>query len=136
MLMTRRALTKRTWPGVWTNAFCGHPRPGEPMTAAIARRARDELGLVLADVQVVLPRFRYRATDPAGLVENEVCPVYLASTRQEPRPDPGEVLALAWVEPEALARAVGAAPWAFSPWLVAQVEALAALGPETLAQVG
>lgn len=121
VLVTRRALTKATWPGVWTNAFCGHPRPGEDMADAVARRALDELGLTLKGLQQVLPEFRYRAVDASGRVENELCPVWFATTDDEPRPDPDEVMDVRWVASTDLGRAVAAAPWAFSPWLVAQL---------------
>jgi len=122
VLVTRRALAKLTWPGVWTNAFCGHPGPGEPVEHAIARRAERELGLRVRDVELVVPDFRYRATDASGIVENEVCPVYraVADSALDPRPD--EVAEYAWVEPESLTAAVLAAPYAFSPWLALQLQ--------------
>ena len=124
VLVTRRALTKQSWPGVWTNSFCGHPKPAESLASAVRRRAEFELGIELAEVELALPLFRYRATDANGTVENEVCPVYLASTADEPDPNPREVAEFAWIAPEELGRAVEAAPWAFSPWLVLQAREL------------
>jgi len=129
LLMTRRALTKRTWPGVWTNSFCGHPRPGEPVEDAIVRHARSELGVGVDDVACVLPDFRYRATDASGVVENEVCPVYVATTRDQPVPSPDEVMELAWVDPEQVRRIVEVAPFLLSPWMTMQVRALPSLSP-------
>jgi isopentenyl-diphosphate delta-isomerase len=127
MLVTRRALSKATWPGVWTNAFCGHPRPGEAVADAVTRYAAHELGLVLDDVELAIPDFRYRATDASGVVEHEVCPVYVATTTGLPDPHPDEVMDVRWVATDELGRAVVAAPWAFSPWMVAQVHRLAGL---------
>ena len=127
ILVTRRALTKVAWPGVWTNSFCGHPAPGEDIEQAVHRRAEHELGVGLDAVELVLPDFRYRAVDASGIVENEVCPVYRATVDGPLRPRPDEVSEWLWVDPDALERAVDATPWAFSPWLTLQLPLLSAL---------
>ena len=55
VLLTRRALTKKTWPGVWTNTCCGHPAPGERPEDAVRRRLPQELGVEVEDLTCVLP---------------------------------------------------------------------------------
>ncbi|MFE7507216.1 isopentenyl-diphosphate Delta-isomerase [Promicromonospora sp. NPDC057488] len=120
VLVTRRSLHKQTWPGVWTNSFCGHPQPDEPSEEAITRRAHDELGITLRDVRLELPLFRYRAVDASGIVENEVCPVYVAVSDDEPLVNPYEAMEARWVDGAALGEALRAVPWAFSPWFVEQ----------------
>jgi isopentenyl-diphosphate delta-isomerase len=121
VLMTRRALRKRTWPGVWTNSFCGHPRPGEETAAAVHRYVGRELGTTLTHLRCLLPRFRYRAVDPSGVVENELCPVYVARCAGTVSPDPDEIVELRWVSVADVLSAVRTVPWALSPWLVEQV---------------
>lgn len=124
LLVTRRSLDKIAWPGVWTNSFCGHPLPGEPLTEAVQRRGAQELGVEVHSVNVVLPDFRYRAVDPSGIVEHEICPVHLAQTAETVDPDPAEVGQWQWIRPETLADAVHAAPFAFSPWMTLQLPAI------------
>lgn len=127
LLVTRRALTKRTWPGVWTNSFCGHPQPQEDMSDAVHRHALAELGIGLSAVDLALPEYRYRAVDASGIVENEICPVHVATIDGTVSPDPAEVMEWAWVDPAALATAVASAPFAFSPWLREQLPQLGRL---------
>lgn len=97
-LVTRRALTKKVWPGVWTNSVCGHPGPGELDENAIVRRAEYELGMKVDDIQVILPNYTYRTPPFNGIVENEFCPVYLAKSASNLLPNPDEVDDYKWMD--------------------------------------
>lgn len=130
VLVTRRALGKRTWPGVWTNSFCGHPAPGEAVTQAVMRRADQELGVALRDVRCVLPDFRYRAVAADGTVENEVCPVFCAWTDSVPAASPDEVMEYRWMPWDEL-RTAAELSWAISPWATEQIPLLEDVGLPT-----
>lgn len=125
LLITRRALGKLTWPGVWTNSVCGHPMPGELTEDAVRRRAAFELGMQLGAIECVLPDFGYTARDASGIQENEHCPVFIAEALTTPAPNPDEVAEIQWTRPDQLIAATDAAPWAFSPWLVGHLPAIA-----------
>lgn len=126
VLLTRRALTKVAWPGVWSNSCCGHPRPGEASEDAVRRRLALELGAVVTGLELVLPDFGYRAVDASGVVENEFCPVWLARISGPVQPDPDEVAGIAWVAWADLVTLVDTAPALLSPWCVAQVPLVSA----------
>jgi isopentenyl-diphosphate delta-isomerase len=120
-LVTQRAATKKVWPGVWTNSCCGHPGPGESTEDAIKRRLAYELGLEPQTIDLVLPDFRYRA-EFNGIVENEICPVYIAHISQEPQPNPEEVETYRWTTWETFKKEITDNPEGYSYWCVKQVE--------------
>jgi isopentenyl-diphosphate delta-isomerase len=127
LLITRRAASKATFPGMWTNTVCGHPGPGEDDAAAIARRGRFELGLEVTGLRPALPGYRYRA-EFRGVVENEICPVYLGRFSGSPQPEPSEVddwQLLDWAAFRARQDAEGDA---WSPWCVEQTRLIEQAG--------
>jgi len=124
LLVTRRALSKRTWPGVWTNTCCGHPGPGEDLTDAMVRRLSQELGVVPREVELALPDFAYTATMADGTMENEFCPVFRVVVDGDPEPDPAEVDDWKWVDWSSFQAAARHAPWLISPWSALQVSQL------------
>lgn len=127
-LLTRRAASKRTWPGAWTNSFYGHPAPGESLAHAVHRRAGHELGATVGTLAPALPDFRYRAVMADGTVENEVCPVFTAALLSDPEPNPAEVDAVHWIDLDELAAAVERDPAPYSPWMREQLAALRTSG--------
>jgi isopentenyl-diphosphate delta-isomerase len=131
-VLTRRALHKKTFPGLWTNTCCGHPLPEEDLAQAVLRRLQDELGMKCSDPELLLPAFRYRAVMD-GVVENEMCPVFRVFSDDEPTPNPDEVDSterVAWTE---FAAGVLDGTREISPWSRLQVAELVKLGPDPLA---
>ena len=116
-LLQRRHADKRLWPGYWSNSCCSHPRTGEGMTAAVKRRAWDELGLSV--LPEFLFKFEYQATYGETGSEFELCSVYWARERTTttPRVNTTEIADWRWIAPPALDREIDATPQSFTPWL-------------------
>ena len=131
LLVTKRADTKKTFPGVWTNTVCGHPGSEESAADAAKRRLKDELGIDLKrshlaeqgeTLRVVTP-YRYRFADANGIVEHEICPVlvgFITDMRPHSRykifPDSSEVSEWKWMPWEEFLKNIDAQPEKYSPW--------------------
>ncbi|GAA5116523.1 isopentenyl-diphosphate Delta-isomerase [Alloalcanivorax gelatiniphagus] len=123
VLVSQRAPSKKTFPGVWTNSCCGHPAPGERLEDAVRRRVGQELGAEVTDLELVLPRFRYRA-EQAGVVENEMCPVFVGRVEGTLSPDPTEVGDVRWEPWTDFRAAVLTGSEVVSAWCREQVQQL------------
>lgn len=69
MLLQQRALGKYHSGGLWTNACCSHPLPGEETSVAAHRRLQEEMGFETAIHKIF--DFVYKADMGNGLVEHE-----------------------------------------------------------------
>jgi len=123
LLLQQRALSKKTWPGVWSNSCCGHVMLHETVAAAAKRRLKYELGITGVKLDVILPDFRYRA-EKDGVVENEICPVLVGFTAAMPVPNPAEVNAVKWVPWQQFVKDVADPAKGYSPWAREEVELL------------
>lgn len=74
MLLQQRAMNKYHSGGLWTNACCSHPKPGEETKTGAVRRLKEELGFE-AELEKVFD-FIYKAEFDNGLVEYEFDHVY------------------------------------------------------------
>jgi isopentenyl-diphosphate Delta-isomerase len=117
LLLQRRAFSKKTWPGTWSNSCCGHTMLNERTEQAAARRLAHELGLRGVTLQMALPDYRYRA-EKDGIVENEICPVLIGMTDDAPVPNPSEVAEFEWVPWHAFLDSIRRPDCELSPWAI------------------
>jgi isopentenyl-diphosphate delta-isomerase len=105
MLITRRASTKATWPGFWSNAVCSHPLPKEPYAAAARRRLFEELQ-VTSDVTPAFRMFYGPVRCPvSGVFEHELDHVFYTRLPEDAhiKPNRVEISAVRWVDRAQLA---------------------------------
>lgn len=116
LLITRRADSKKTFPGVWSNTVCGHPAPDERVIEAAKRRLQEEMRIEASFIKKVAD-YRYTFADKNGIVENEICPVFIAYDGDKPpHPDPSEVSAWKWIDWQDFLDDIHDKPDIYSPW--------------------
>ena len=114
MLLQRRASAKYHSASLWSNACCGHPRPGETTVDAAHRRLGEEMGF---DCELVpAMTFTYRAELGAGLSEHEIDHVFVGRSDADPTPNPDEVGDWRRVDVAALRRDVAQRPERYTVW--------------------
>jgi isopentenyl-diphosphate Delta-isomerase len=114
MLLQQRALQKYHSAGLWTNACCSHPRPGEDTRDAAMRRLQEELGFT-AGLKKVFD-FVYRSEFENGLTEFEFDHVFVGIHDGEIHPDRDEVVDYRFVSPEEIRADLESHPTKYTAW--------------------
>lgn len=136
MLLQKRAEGKYHSGGKWSNACCSHPRKGEVMEEALARRLQEELGFSMpgkvtihlypdfpehVEVQdmIEMGHFTYFAQFD-GLAEHEIDHVYVYHPTEEQvinmKCNPEEIAEYQWINLEKLIEWMSDRPDDFSAW--------------------
>lgn len=114
MLLQQRALEKYHCGGLWTNACCSHPMPGERNEAAAKRRLFEELGFT-TEVSEIFD-FTYRAEFSNGLTEHEYDHVFVATYDGPMDLNPKEVKECCYLSLTEITEMLASHPDRFTPW--------------------
>ncbi|MEL6666792.1 MAG: isopentenyl-diphosphate Delta-isomerase [Pseudomonadota bacterium] len=99
-LIQKRAIQKYHSGGKWANTCCGHPRPGEQISAAAERRLKEELGIEAELQRGFLAR--YRAVLDGEMIENEIVHMHFGRASHPAVPNPEEASDVKFVSLEGL----------------------------------
>lgn len=117
MLLQQRAPDKYHSPGLWTNACCSHPRPGEDTVTAASRRLMEELGFTTALKKLF--DFTYRSEFDNGLTEFEFDHVLIGHyDGGNIHPNAAEVSDYAYRSLEEIRAALAVRPDTFTSWFL------------------
>jgi isopentenyldiphosphate isomerase len=101
LYLQKRGPDKDTNPGMWDTSVGGHVSAGEPVTSALAREAREELGIDAAGA-----RFLYDLLNE-GTFESEYARCYSLTWEGGIHPEPAEISEGRFFEPAEIQGMVG-----------------------------
>ncbi len=113
LMLQQRSRGKYHSGGLWSNTCCGHPRPGESVEAAAARRLREEMGFG-CELRGLFG-FVYKARLD-GLYEHEYDHVFIGRSEAEPVLNTREASDWRWADTGALSLDVRRHPGRYTVW--------------------
>ncbi len=119
-LLQQRAFDKYHSRGLWTNACCSHPRPGERNVEAAKRRLREEMGMEAELTELF--HFIYREQLENGLTEYELDHVFVGISDELPRINIDEVHHYKYVTYRELKKDIEKNPGSYTVWFLKIVD--------------
>jgi isopentenyl-diphosphate delta-isomerase len=114
MLLQQRAAGKYHSAGLWTNACCSHPRAGEAVEHAAARRLQEEMGMKCELKETF--NFIYKAQLENQLTEYEFDHVFTGISDEIPMPEVAEVSKWKYIAVAKLVEDVASNPDQYTEW--------------------
>ncbi len=133
LMIQQRAESKYHSGGLWANSCCSHPRSGEELLEAAARRLPEETGYTISDLEggedgaagalEEKGAFVYTAEFDNGLTEHEFDHVLIGWLRKdlldkEPQPNPEEASRMEFIDVADVMQDVLKNPGKYAAWFL------------------
>jgi len=114
MLLHKRAAKKYHSAGLWTNACCSHPKPGEETLAAAEIRLQEEMGFNTRLTKAF--DFVYKAPFDNGLTEHEFDHVFIGNYTGVIKPNEEEVSDFCFKPVDEIKNSIRSHPQKYTEW--------------------
>ena len=116
MLLQKRSFSKYHFAGLWSNACCSHPRPGEKILSSARRRLREEMNFETP--LKIIDSVTYRFHDPeSNLTEHEFDYILTGHFNGPIHFNPDEAEEIKWMPVPELRKKLTSEPEKYTPWL-------------------
>jgi isopentenyl-diphosphate delta-isomerase len=122
LLLQQRGKYKMLWSLFWSNTCCSHPRRGETIENAAARRIVEECGIACELKRIYKFKYSSKFNDIGS--ENEICHVFIGRNDDDPVVAPEEIENWKWIKINELLADVSNNPKRYTPWFKLELEEL------------